>query len=114
MINREGLDIAAKNRTPQRRAIGVVGVSHVSSREGESFASPDEEGQTVAEATRGGRFSRREPPGAGEYRSHAARNTTSRCPGGLSWRHGLVAAANRIPGNRAPGLCFRALGSAPA
>src|ERR1035437_10103448 len=72
MINREGLDIAAKNRTPQRRAIGVVGVSHVSSREGESFASPDEEGQTVAEATRGGRFSRREPPGGGEYRSLGA------------------------------------------
>ena len=35
--------MASKNRTPQRRAIGIVRVSRVAGREGESFASPDEQ-----------------------------------------------------------------------
>ena len=39
--------MASKNRTPQRRAIGIVRVSRVSGREGESFASPDEQRQRI-------------------------------------------------------------------
>ena len=35
--------MASKNRTPQRRAIGIVRVSRVAGREGERFASPDEQ-----------------------------------------------------------------------
>jgi DNA invertase Pin-like site-specific DNA recombinase len=47
--------MASKNRTPQRRAVGIVRVSRVSGREGESFASPDEQRQRIeAECERGG------------------------------------------------------------
>jgi site-specific DNA recombinase len=42
--------MATKNRTPQRRAIGIVRVSRVSGREGESFASPDEQRQRIEAA----------------------------------------------------------------
>jgi site-specific DNA recombinase len=47
----------SKNRTPtpQRRAIGIVRVSRVSGRDGESFASPDEQRQRIeAECERDG------------------------------------------------------------
>jgi site-specific DNA recombinase len=47
--------MASKNRTPQRRAIGIIRVSRVSGREGESFASPDEQRQRIeAECERDG------------------------------------------------------------
>ena len=47
--------MASKNRTPQRRAVGIVRVSRVSGREGESFASPDEQRERIeAECERGG------------------------------------------------------------
>jgi site-specific DNA recombinase len=47
--------MASKNRIPQRRAIGIVRVSRVSGREGESFASPDEQRQRIeAECERDG------------------------------------------------------------
>ena len=39
--------MTAKNRTPQRQAIGIIRVSRVSGREGESFASPDEQRQRI-------------------------------------------------------------------
>jgi site-specific DNA recombinase len=46
--------MATKNRT-QRRAVGIVRVSRVSGREGESFASPDEQRQRIeAECKRDG------------------------------------------------------------
>ncbi len=46
--------MAVKNRTP-RRAIGIIRVSRVSGREGESFASPDEQRQRIeAECARDG------------------------------------------------------------
>jgi DNA invertase Pin-like site-specific DNA recombinase len=44
-----------KHDSPQRRAIGIVRVSRVSGREGESFASPDEQRQRIeAECKRSG------------------------------------------------------------
>jgi site-specific DNA recombinase len=47
--------MASKNRIPQRRAIGIVRASRVSGREGESFASPDEQRQRIeAECERDG------------------------------------------------------------
>lgn len=47
--------MASKNRTPQRRAIGIVRVSRLSGREGENFASPDEQRQRIeAECERDG------------------------------------------------------------
>jgi len=36
-----------KHGRPQRRAIGIVRVSRVSGRDGESFASPDEQRQRI-------------------------------------------------------------------
>jgi site-specific DNA recombinase len=47
--------MASKNRIPQCRAIGIVRVSRVSGREGESFANPDEQRQRIeAECERDG------------------------------------------------------------
>jgi len=49
--------MTSKNRTPtpQRRAIGIVRVSRVSGRDGESFASPEEQRQRIeAECERDG------------------------------------------------------------
>jgi site-specific DNA recombinase len=47
--------MATKNRIPQRRAIGIIRVSRVSGREGESFASPGEQRQRIeAECERDG------------------------------------------------------------
>jgi len=36
-----------KHGRPQRRAVGIVRVSRVSGRDGESFASPDEQRQRI-------------------------------------------------------------------
>jgi DNA invertase Pin-like site-specific DNA recombinase len=47
--------MATKNRIPRRRAIGIIRVSRVSGREGESFASPGEQRQRIeAECERDG------------------------------------------------------------